>query len=529
MIEKVRSSKTMKTPNNQAIRAQLRNITESVDFDTSQRSMNFLRFVVNETLADRAKTISQHAIASQVFDRGDEFDPSSDPIVRMQAVRVRRSLEHYYLTAGSVDSVLVALPKGSYVPTFEFRQTSPAEPQSTVTPASGADDSWPTLLVSPLRNLTGRQAAEFIAQGLVSDLAAELSQNKAIHVFLSPSFENEPKRACQARFELSGTIALRGDDLKINLHLVDGATGRQTWANTYSCPAGPEQGAVLDQIVQTTVAMVAEEHGILSTHLREESLQRPFTDSCGYEAILRHHHFEATSEPQAFIEALAALRQAVKVNPNCALCWSYLARLGGIHWSLGLPGDVISIEDSITAARRGVALAPQDVRCRGVLAYVLLIADETDQARSEAGVALQLAGSSIFWLDSIGYLLTLAGDWERGPQLIRSSVRINPFPRRSSYSALWLDALRRDDLAEAFAAAAEYAPEINFWSPLIDAVTLVAAGRIDEAAPQIERLLQFKPDFSDRGRWLITRHVKFPPLVQRIENALSKAGLDLVG
>ncbi|MDF7822691.1 hypothetical protein P4B35_01595 [Pontiellaceae bacterium B12227] len=368
---------------------------------------------------------------------------------------------------------------------------------------------------------------EFITQGLVSDLAAELSRNKAIHVFLSPGVTDGPKR--DARFELSGTIAQRGDDLKINLHLVDGATGRQTWANTYSCPSGPDQGTVLDEVVQASVAMIAEEHGILTIHLKEESLQRPLTDSKGYEAILRHHHFEATNEPQAFIEALAALRQAVKFNPDCALCWSYLARLGGIHWSLGVPGEFIPIEDSITAARRGVALAPQDVRSHGVLAYVLLIADETDQARSEARAALQLAGSSIFWLDTIGYLLTLAGDWEKGPQLIRNSLRINPFPRRSSYSALWLDALRRDDLAEAFATAAAYAPEMNFWSPLIEAVTLVADNRVDEAAPHIERLLQFKPDFSERGHWLITRYVKFPPLVQRIENALSKAGLDLVG
>lgn len=522
------SSQTVRKPTHQEILSQLRRITESVDFDTSQRSVDFLRFVVNETLADRSNAISQHAIASQVFGRGDEFDPSSDPIVRMQAVRIRRSLKHYYLTAGSGDSVLIELPKGTYVPIFEFRQTSLAKPPPTVTPASTADDSWPTLLVSPLRNLTGRPAVEFIAQGLVSDLAAELSRNKAIHVFLSPGMEDQPKRVCHVRFELSGTIALRGDDLKINFHLVDGTTGRQTWANTHFCPGGADLGGLLDEVVQATVGMVAEENGILSIQLREELLQRPIADSRGYEAILRHHHFEATNEPQAFVEALASLRQAVKLNPDGALCWTYLARLGGIHWSLGVPGDVIPIDDSISAARRGVALAPHDVRSRGVLAYVLLLADETDQARSEAGMALQLAGSSVFWLDSIGYLLTLAGDWERGPQLIRNSVRINPFPRRSSYSALWLDALRRDDLTEALAMAEKYAPEMNFWSPLIEAVTLVADNRVDEAASPIERLLLLKPGFADCGHWLIARHVKCAPLAQRIESLLSKAGIDLV-
>ena len=526
MIDRVQSSNTSRTPGKPEICAQLRRITGSADFDTSQRSADFLRFVVDETLADRANAISQHAIACQVFGRGDEFDPATDPIVRMQAGRVRRSLEHYYLTAGAADPVVVGLPKGSYVPSFDVPSPHSVGAPAATMPASADDESWPTLLVSPLRNLTGGQAVEFIAQGLVSDLAAELSRDKAIHVFLSPGMEDETKRACPARFELAGTVALRGDDLKINLHLVDGATGRQTWAHTYFCPGGPDQCAALDKVVQTTVAMVAEEHGILSSHLSEEARQRPLADSKGYEAILRFHHFDATYEPQAFYEALAALRQAVESNPDCSLCWSYLARLGGLHWSMGVPGDVIPIEESIAAARRGAGLAPQDVRCRVILAFVLLIADETDQARAEAEVALQLGGRSAFWLDTIGYLLTLSGDWEKGPELIRRAVRINPFPRRSCYSALWLDAFRRDDLTEALAMAGEYAPEIHFWSPLIGAVTLVADDRADEAASHVENLLQLKPDFPDRAHWLITRYVKCPSLVQRIENALFKAGLD---
>ena len=74
--------------------------------------------------------------------------------------------------------------------------------------------------------------------------------------------------------------------------------------------------------------------------------------------------------------------------------------------------------------------------------------------------------------------------------------------------------------------AAEYAPEVHFWSPLMQAVSLVEDGQDDEAATQVENLLQLKPDFADRGHWLITRYVKCPALVQRIEKGLLKAGLD---
>jgi tetratricopeptide (TPR) repeat protein len=52
---------------------------------------------------------------------GPSFDPQSDPIVRIEAGRVRRALERYYLTAGSSDPVVIRIPKGSYVPSFSRR------------------------------------------------------------------------------------------------------------------------------------------------------------------------------------------------------------------------------------------------------------------------------------------------------------------------------------------------------------------------------------------------------------------------
>jgi len=109
--------------------------------------------------------------------------------------------------------------------------------------------------------------------------------------------------------------------------------------------------------------------------------------------------------------------------------------------------------------------------------------------------------------------------------LISKALRINPFPRRACLAALWLDALRRSDSTAALAAAREYAPAGNFWAPLMLAVALVEAGLIKEAVRQTDRLLELKPDFPGRGRWLITRYVKFDDLVERVEADLARAGL----
>jgi adenylate cyclase len=515
-------SDSARRPGEEEIRAQLARITDSAAFDSSRRSIDFLRFVVEEALAGREHAISQQAIAQRVFGRGKEFDPTTDPIVRMQAGRVRRSLDHYYLTAGAGDPLLISLPKGSYVPSFAFRDASASATAPTAESASG--EAWPKLLVSPLRNLTDRPEMEFIAQGLAFDLAAELNRYASISVFLAPAQDAALSNGRLPRFELTGALALRGDELRITFQLVDSESGRQTWAHSHSCPAGPARSAALDEIVQATAAAVAEEHGVLASQVGWHSPQQATTPSV-YEAILRHHYCELTHEPQAFVDALEALRRAVDACPDCALAWTYLARLSGIHWSLGIPGDIIPIEQSIAYARRGAELAPLDVRSRVVLAYVLLLGDEVDAARAEANTALDVSGMSLFWLDAVGYLLTLSGDWQRGPALVRKAVQVNPFPRRACYCALWLDAVRRDDSEEALAAARKSSPDAYFWSPLMQAVALVEAGRIEEADASIERLLEMKPDFPQRAEWLIRRYVKFDDLSRKVEGALKTAGL----
>ena len=113
-----------------AIRAALERVLASADFDASERNRNFLRHVVEETLAGRAERIKAYNIATTVFGRDDRFDPQLDSIVRIEAGRLRRSLERYYLTSGRDDPVRIGVPKGSYVPTFEeLRDASRPSPR----------------------------------------------------------------------------------------------------------------------------------------------------------------------------------------------------------------------------------------------------------------------------------------------------------------------------------------------------------------------------------------------------------------
>lgn len=96
----------------EAARGALARILASSDFDASERNRRLLRHIVEEALAGRAERIKPHGIAVAGFDRDDSFDGQSDPIVRIEANRLRRCLERYDLLAGRADPIRIEVPKG---------------------------------------------------------------------------------------------------------------------------------------------------------------------------------------------------------------------------------------------------------------------------------------------------------------------------------------------------------------------------------------------------------------------------------
>ena len=105
-------------PSAEAIRQQLAKLLTSPQLVNSPNLCNFLQYVVEKTLAGEAATIKGYTVATQVLGRRADFDPNLDPIVRIQAGRLRRALEQYYQGQGQKDPVIIDMPRGAYVPVF---------------------------------------------------------------------------------------------------------------------------------------------------------------------------------------------------------------------------------------------------------------------------------------------------------------------------------------------------------------------------------------------------------------------------
>ena len=127
-----------------AVRAQLNRILASREFSASGRSRALLRFVVEETLAGRGERIKAFAIAVEVFGRSEDFDAQGDPLVRLEAGRLRRALAQYYLTGGRDDPIEIAIAKGGYRPDFLPRAADGAgSPARAVEEAAPRRWRWP--------------------------------------------------------------------------------------------------------------------------------------------------------------------------------------------------------------------------------------------------------------------------------------------------------------------------------------------------------------------------------------------------
>jgi eukaryotic-like serine/threonine-protein kinase len=111
------------------IRAQLHRILGSPVFLDARRPSDFLRFIVETSLTGGAAGIKEYLIGVEVFDRPPQYDPKDDPIVRIEAGRLRKKLAEYYAGPGAGDPILIEVPKGRYVPLFQPR-TGTAEQET---------------------------------------------------------------------------------------------------------------------------------------------------------------------------------------------------------------------------------------------------------------------------------------------------------------------------------------------------------------------------------------------------------------
>jgi adenylate cyclase len=512
------------------INEQMDKILNSPEFRSTEAQRSLLKYVVKKSLAGRGDEIKGYALATEVFGRGEDFDQSIDPVVSIHANKLRRALERYYLVAGQTDSIRIDIPKGTYVPIFmEQSCPVPTSVQKNQSVQERHEMAWPGLVVQNFANFTGDSKLAYVGIAIATEIAVEITRYQEIRVLLQRQEINKQRASDSgARFALTGSLFQGQSHLKVNIVLTDLNKGCQVWADTHRTEINPARLMSFIEAVSRAVAgKICAENGIISKQLSLESKVKPISKLTSYEAVLRYHRFNAQYTRQSFEDAMACLVHASEAEPECGLVWSMIARLYAVNYSMELFNRNTPIDKAIEFAQTGVKLDPSSQRSRIILAFALMLANKLSSARIEVKNALALNPESIIFLDNIGYLSTLLGEWQQGTALIQKAIHINPYYDHVVHCTLWLDLFRQGNYGQAHVESLSFRAPNLFWYHLATAATLGHLGRIPEARKSAAALLRLKPDFSQSGRRLIGHYVKFENIVEPLIEGLGRAEIDI--
>ncbi len=513
----------------EAISHQLEHMLANPDFKATPHQAALLKYVVKQTLADNADRIKGYTVATEVFGRSADFDQSIDPIVSIQAARLRQALARYYENGGKNDPVRIDIPKGTYVPTFKAQRLNDAPIAAEQVDVVDFMQTWPSLLVRPLANLTANPEDDYLAIGLTAELAHALSRYREIRILEARHSEPESThRESDIDFIIDGNVRRDLTGIKVTITLYDANKGIQIWSHKY---LGDLQAAKMisfqEDVAEEIAVHVAGDNAIITRHLADLFRETVPPALKTYEAMLRFWECDTLHNPQSYAHAIRVLENAVALEPECEQVWSMLARLYLDNYGNEIVDLPTPLQKAAAYAQKGVSLDPTNRRARTILAYVRLMQNRLAEARYEAETAYNLCPDSLMVLDSIGWVMALAGDWQRGVDWINKAVALNPYFRPWARHALCLNWFRLGNYEKAYRESFDFMMPKCHWDQFLKASACGHLGKIEEGRANVRALLALKPDFPQRGRILMGRYVKFEDIADRIIKGLDAVGLAL--
>jgi len=222
----------------EAVAAQLKRILSSKTFRRADGLKRFLTFIVEETIAGPSERLKESVVGVEAFGKDDSFDPRNDPIVRVQARRLRAQLARYYHDEGHDDEVVIDLPKGGYSPVFW-----PAKKIAASWPMASALVSRTTVLVLPFSDHSPAGDQEYFCHGVSQEIIQTLMRMEAVRLVawngLADAVGHYAVRRIADRLNVAlivtGSIRTEGDKGRIMASLIDSQSGCYVSSISINC------------------------------------------------------------------------------------------------------------------------------------------------------------------------------------------------------------------------------------------------------------------------------------------------------
>jgi len=560
------------------VRAELERILKSRCFQQAGRASEFLRFVVEQTLAGAGQRLKGYTIGVEVFGRPADFDAQSDALVRVEAGRLRRRLVEYYASEGASDAVRIELPRGSYAVEYRFASAdewtapltqalplaAPRDPgrwpliafglaallvaavaviawqQSQLREASRVLDAaadtqrteWPRIVVVPFENLSADQALDAVAASVTEEIMVQLDELDLSVIasqarWYRPTQEqNLAAAAAAGEYVLTGSVRRSGAGARITARLIAAGTGEQLWTAAYDEPLTADRLPFVQERVARDVAAIAAPYGPIFENELERA-RRSAGEPRLRDCLATYHEYRRAADAAAYEETLACYLRVSVRQPDLPQVWSGLAMLYVDEYasSLGRAGGR-ALDAARGATAKALALDPNDFLANLALVRVQFFDGDPEFRRTiERTLALRPSGAQAYAQG--GFLLVITGDSERGLTLAEQARELTGRPL-GFYHLIHAASYLRE---RRFGAALSSALEVNAPNWVFAQAVLAAAaahsGRHDIARDAAGRIRQLYPQFESEALGNFERWHFDDEYYDVFVSGLRGAGLDL--
>ncbi len=441
------------------IQDQMERILASRGFRSSARLQRFLRLAVERTLAGETDQLKEYAVGRDVFDRGADYDPRVDSIVRVEARRLRNKLREYYRTGGAAEPVVIEFPHGSYVPKFTRVSPPALESMQHSDPASSESEKGPeglavvaslslaalsnvppdpcTIAVLPFSNLSPEPEQQYFCDGMTEDIINALTAIAELQVIgrtsmfaLDPGMRDLREIGVRlgAGTIVEGSVRKAGEMLRVSAKIIDSETRQTKWSQVFD--RRTQDVFVIEDEIAHSIA------GVLRITLQPtepRDLPRKAPSAEAHALYLRGRQAWNQINRAGFLAAIDLFTTAISLYPDYAPPYAGLAYayLWSSVWGGHRPSD--AFPKCKDAAQQALRLDPSMASAYASLGATLFFFERNHQEGfALIRRAIHLQPSYAIAHQICGMFLMMLGRLEEALAPLERAVHLDPLSLRTN-------------------------------------------------------------------------------------------------
>lgn len=482
----------------QQITAELNRILASASFRSRKLIKKFLHYAVMETLAGRGDDLNQYTIAVNALGKPADFSPIYNPVVRIEAGRLRKLLDDYYANTDALGSIKIKMPKGSYQ--VEFIPTNTQQlALNTVEFGQQHSTEGPRLFVHFQMLQAENEAAYPLFYKVRGDLLLLLSRFRNVRLVSSIALETalpltkqtveEIWKVYQADYILNCDVHANAGGVEFCFMLAHTLTDETVWRSKISVPCEPTAQTLQDLYQQVAANTVSLHSGLALNHWAQYLQSNTAALAEHHAVLVRYMAFLREITPDSFTQAVSTCQQRLKRFPNDSKALVILARLCGFNDILQYHLIPDHAQTWTNAARMAMKLDTGNAEAHSVFAHNSFFRGDYVLCRAELEIAYQANPYDVSNTFLYGVGLCLMGDWDVGVAMVERLMRV-PFNQPDWYNLLpFVNAFNHEDFATALVWA-ERIQGFGYWGEVARCATYSRLGQMERARAEFTCLQQ---------------------------------------